>query len=69
MKLQAVRFLVERDAFPEYGFACVKEFGLSDVHWIINSKGEVQDEIWTYTLLASSPGHLAEVLPVVHITE
>lgn len=32
MKLQAVRFLVERDAFPEYGFACVKEFGLSDVY-------------------------------------
>lgn len=44
----------------ESGFACVKMWGMHDVEWIIDSKGNKVEKVWDYILpVCDRPGMMA----------
>jgi hypothetical protein len=69
MMLQAVRFLRHKPIVVnlkssvkwELGFACVKCFGVADIHWIIDKNGEKLAKIYDYHFIQPYPGSMAEI--------
>ena len=56
MKMQVCTFQRAKDAPKEYGVACVKEFELYDINWIIDEQGDKVKDVWTYYLISTYPG-------------
>ena len=59
MKLQACKFKKIKDGDEQLGVACVVDFDVEDIHWIIDDKGQKFPIVWSYTLLSQ----------VLHVTQ
>lgn len=51
MKLQACKFKKIKDGDEQTGVACVVDFDVEDVHWIMDEKGTIFNVVWSYSLV------------------